>query len=115
AAVGPLSDCSYQFNFEATNPKGDNVDLSSKVPVGYTDSSPMSELTTLADDQTVGVGAPIILNFGSTVSEEFRDDVERRLSVEVTDEDGKKRKVEGSWGWLYDDPQSRLRFRRKDF
>src|SRR5699024_145600 len=36
-------------------------------------------------------------------------------SVEVTDEDGKKRKVEGSWGWLYDDPQSRLHFRPKDF
>ncbi|WP_298418521.1 Ig-like domain-containing protein [Brevibacterium sp.] len=110
-----VADSSYEVSATATTSDGDEVDLSAEVTVGDTDASPMSVRTTLADDQTVGVGAPIILNFGSTVSEEFRDDVERRLSVEVTDEDGKKRKVEGSWGWLYDDPQSRLHFRPKDF
>src|SRR5699024_6816970 len=105
----------YEVSASATTSDGDEVDLSADVSVGDTDASPLSVRTTLADDQTVGVGAPIILNFGSTVYEEFCDDVERRLSFEVTDEDGKMRKVGGYWGWLYDDPQSRLHFRPKDF
>ncbi|WP_246475930.1 L,D-transpeptidase [Brevibacterium renqingii] len=110
-----VADSSYEVHATATTSEGDEVELAAEVTVGATDASPMSVRTTLADDQTVGVAAPIILNFGSTVSEEYRDDIERRLSVEVTDEDGKKRKVKGSWGWLYDNPQSRLHFRPKEF
>ncbi|UVI36976.1 L,D-transpeptidase [Brevibacterium spongiae] len=110
-----VADSEYTVRATATTSDGEEVDLTTTVSVGATDGAPMSVRTTLADDQTVGVAAPIILNFGSTVSKEFRDDVERRLSVSVTDEDGKKRKVEGSWGWLYDDPQSRLHFRPKEF
>src|SRR5699024_604310 len=113
-----VADSSYEVSATATTPDGDEVDLSAEVTVGDTDASPMSVRTTLADDQTVGVGAPIILNFGSTVSEEFRDDVERRLSVEVTGvagADGREREVEGCGGALDDGAQSRLQCRPKDF
>ncbi|TGD13857.1 hypothetical protein EB836_01395 [Brevibacterium sp. S111] len=110
-----VADSEYTVEATATTPDGDEAELKTTVAVGATTAAPMSVRTTLADDQTVGVAAPIILSFGSTVSEDFRDDVERRLSVKVTDKDGKERKVEGSWGWLYDDPQSRLHFRPKEF
>ncbi|WP_258403388.1 Ig-like domain-containing protein, partial [Burkholderia multivorans] len=76
---------------------------------------PMAVRTVLSDDQKVGVAAPINLSFGSTVAKQYRDDVEHRLSVDVTDMDGKKREVEGSWAWLPDDPQSRLHFRPKEY
>lgn len=110
-----VADSEYTVKATATTAGGDEVDLNATVTVGASDGAPMSVRTTLGDDQTVGVAAPIMLNFGSTVSKEFRDDVERRLSVKVTDEDGNEREVEGSWGWLYDDPQSRLHFRPKEF
>ncbi|MGO3023193.1 MAG: L,D-transpeptidase [Brevibacterium sp.] len=115
STYGLVGDSEYTVKVTATTADGDEVDLDAMITVGASDGAPMSVRTTLADDQTVGVAAPIMLNFGSTVSEEFRDDVERRLSVKVTDEDGEEREVEGSWGWLYDDPQSRLHFRPKEF
>ena len=115
STFGLVADSEYTVNATATTADGDEVDLDATITVGASDGEPMSVRTTLSDDQTVGVAAPIMLNFGSTVSEDFRDDVERRLSVKVTDENGKERKVEGSWGWLYDDPQSRLHFRPKEF
>ena len=115
STYGLVADSEYTVKVTATAADGDEVDLDATVIVGASDGTPMSVRTTLADGQTVGVAAPIMLNFGSTVSEEFRDDVERRLSVKVTDENGEEREVEGSWGWLYDDPQSRLHFRPKEF
>ncbi|WP_228278201.1 L,D-transpeptidase [Brevibacterium limosum] len=115
SSYGLVADSEYTVKATATTDGGDEVDFDATITVGASDGAPMSVRTTLADDQTVGVAAPIMLNFGSTVSKEFRDDVERRLSVKVTDEDGRERKVDGSWGWLYDDPQSRLHFRPKEF
>ncbi len=110
-----VADSSYELTATATTPDGQEHEFSSTVDVKSTDASPMSVRTTISDDQTVGVGAPIILNFSATVAKKYRDDVERRLSVEVTDEDGKKRSVEGSWAWLPDDPESRLHFRPKEY
>jgi lipoprotein-anchoring transpeptidase ErfK/SrfK len=111
-----VADSGYTLKATATTPDGKEVDVTTDITVDDADtSSTMAVRTTLGDDQTVGVAAPIILSFGSTVSKEFRDDIEHRLSVKVTDKDGKERKVEGSWGWLYDDPQSRLHFRPKEF
>ncbi|MBM6591241.1 Ig-like domain-containing protein [Brevibacterium sp. RIT 803] len=115
SAYDLVADSTYELSATATSADGEEHDFTSTVKVAAGDASPMSVRTTLSDDQTVGVGAPIILSFGSTVSKQYRDDVERRLTVDVTDNDGKKRKVEGSWAWLPDDPQSRLHFRPKDF
>ncbi|MDN5909422.1 MAG: Ig-like domain-containing protein [Brevibacterium sp.] len=115
SAYDLVADSTYELSATATSADGEEHDFTSTVNVSAGDASPMSVRTTLADDQTVGVGAPIILNFGSTVAKQYRDDVEHRLSVKVTDNNGKKRKVEGSWAWLPDDPQSRLHFRPKEF
>ena len=115
SAYDLVADSTYELTATATSADGVEHDFTSTVKVSASDASPMSVRTTLADDQTVGVAAPIILNFGSTVSQAYRDDVEHRLSVKVTDKNGKKRTVEGSWAWLPDDPQSRLHFRPKEF
>lgn len=110
-----VGDSSYELTATATTTDGEDVDFTAKVQVAEAQGSPMAVRTILSDNQTVGVGAPVIFTFGSTVAKEYRDDVERRLSVKVTDKDGKKRKVKGSWAWLPDDPQSRLHFRPKEF
>ncbi|WP_009883192.1 L,D-transpeptidase [Brevibacterium aurantiacum] len=115
SAYDLVADSTYELSATATSADGEEVDFRSTVTVSAGDASPMAVRTILSDDQTVGVGAPIILTFGSTVAKKYRDDVEHRLSVKVTDNDGKKRKVEGSWAWLPDDPQSRLHFRPKEF
>ncbi|SMX77931.1 Lipoprotein-anchoring transpeptidase ErfK/SrfK [Brevibacterium sp. 239c] len=115
SAYDLVADSTYELSATATSAEGEEHEFTSTVNVSAGDASPMSVRTTLSDDQTVGVGAPIILSFGSTVAKKYRDDVEHRLSVKVTDKDGKKRKVEGSWAWLPDDPQSRLHFRPKEF
>lgn len=115
SAYDLVAESTYELSATATSADGEEHEFTSTVNVSAGDASPMSVRTILSDDQTVGVGAPIILTFGSTVAKKYRDDVERRLSVKVTDKDGKKRKVEGSWAWLPDDPQSRLHFRPKDF
>ena len=115
SAYDLVADSTYELSATATSADGEEHDFTSTVTVAATDASPMSVRTVLADDQTVGVGAPIVLNFDSTVAKQYRDDVEHRLSVRVTDKDGKKRTVEGSWAWLPDNPQSRLHFRPKEF
>ncbi|MCU7722894.1 Ig-like domain-containing protein [Actinoplanes sp. KI2] len=48
----------------------------------------------LADNQTVGVGMPLIIKFSRAIPVSFRDDVERRLTVTATPAQ------EGSWGWI---------------
>ncbi|WP_137825090.1 Ig-like domain-containing protein [Brevibacterium sp. 2SA] len=110
-----VADSTYEVSATATTPDGKDHDFEATATVAASDAEPMTMRTVLSDDQTVGVAAPIILTFGSTVAKEYRDDVEHRLSVDVTDEDGKKREVEGSWAWLPNDPESRLHFRPKEY
>lgn len=110
-----VADSTYEVSATATTPDGKDHDFEATATVAAADGEPMTMRTVLSDDQTVGVAAPIVLTFGSTVAKEYRDDVEHRLSVDVTDEDGKKREVEGSWAWLPNDPESRLHFRPKEY
>lgn len=87
----------------------------------YTDTVKTRELkkkekskfrSNIADDQTVGVAAPIIITFNTDVDEDYRDDVEERLKVTTNRDE----EVEGSWGWLADDAEgSRLHYRTKEF
>ena len=110
-----VASSTYEVTATATTPDGKDHDFTASATVDDSVGDPMAVRTVLSDDQTVGVAAPIILSFGSTVAKQYRDDVEHRLSVDVTDMDGKKREVEGSWAWLPDDPQSRLHFRPKEY
>lgn len=64
----------------------------------------------LADGQTVGVAAPIILQFDASIAEEDRAEVEKAVKVTTTPE------VEGSWGWLPDEVGgSRMHWRTKEY
>ncbi|PRC55582.1 L,D-transpeptidase, partial [Mycobacterium sp. ITM-2017-0098] len=51
----------------------------------------------LSDGQTVGVAAPVILQFDAAIAEEDRAEVEKALKVTTTPP------VEGSWAWLPDE------------
>ncbi|WP_030439794.1 L,D-transpeptidase [Actinoplanes subtropicus] len=60
----------------------------------------------LADNQTVGVGMPLIVKFSRAIPASYRDDVERRMTVTATPAQ------EGSWGWI---SPTEVHFRPKQF
>jgi len=64
----------------------------------------------LSDGQTVGVAAPIIMQFDAAIADEDRATVEKALSVTTTPP------VEGGWAWLPDEVGgSRAHWRTKEF
>jgi lipoprotein-anchoring transpeptidase ErfK/SrfK len=64
----------------------------------------------LADGQTVGVAAPVIIQFDAAIDDANRATVEKALKV-TTDQP-----VEGSWAWLPDEVGgSRVHYRTKDY
>jgi lipoprotein-anchoring transpeptidase ErfK/SrfK len=64
----------------------------------------------LADGQTVGVAAPIIIQFDAAISDAARPAVEKALKVTTVPP------VEGSWAWLPDEVGgSRVHYRTKDY
>ena len=64
----------------------------------------------LSDGQTVGIAAPIIMQFDASIDDAHRPDVERALTV-VTDPP-----TEGSWAWLPDEAEgSRLHWRTREY
>lgn len=64
----------------------------------------------LADGQTVGVAAPIIMQFDAAIAEEDRAEVEKALKVTTTPP------VEGGWAWLPDEVGgSRAHWRTKEY
>ena len=66
--------------------------------------------TTIGDGQTVGVAAPIMIQFNRPVPEASRAAVERALSVTTS------QPVTGSWAWLTDAyGGSRVHWRPKDY
>ena len=107
------------YTWEATTVTPDGAEHTSTGTVTTPETTAQEELTAntvIADDQTVGVGAPIVVTFNSTIPEDAREAIEARLSVDVTDADGEPVEVEGSWGWLYDvDGISRVHYRPKEF
>ncbi|GGQ69031.1 hypothetical protein GCM10010166_43510 [Couchioplanes caeruleus subsp. azureus] len=48
----------------------------------------------LGDNQTVGVGMPLMISFGRAIPEKYRDDVQRRMQVTATPAQ------EGTWHWV---------------
>jgi len=60
----------------------------------------------LADDAVVGVGMPLIVNFGRSVPKSMRDDVQRRMSVKSTPAQT------GAWNWV---SGSQVQYRPKTF
>ncbi|SCG66817.1 L,D-transpeptidase [Micromonospora halophytica] len=60
----------------------------------------------LGDGQVVGVGMPLIVRFGRAVPQDYRDDVQRRMSVTSTPAQ------EGIWHWA---SPTEVRYRPKEF
>ncbi|PZG00161.1 L,D-transpeptidase [Micromonospora deserti] len=60
----------------------------------------------LGDGQTVGVGMPLIVKFSRPVPEDYRDDVQRRMTV--TSQPAQ----EGIWHWV---SPTEIRYRAKEF
>ncbi len=64
----------------------------------------------LSDGQTVGIAAPIIMQFDAAIAEADRPTVEKALSVTTTPP------VEGGWAWLPDEAGgSRVHWRTKEY
>lgn len=64
----------------------------------------------LSDGQTVGVAAPIILQFDASIDDADRATVEKSLSVTTNPP------TEGSWAWLPDEAAgSRVHWRSKEY
>ncbi|WP_286955970.1 Ig-like domain-containing protein [Brevibacterium sp. UBA7493] len=116
SSYGLAGNADYEWTATTVTPDGATHEASGTITTTEPQGRSARIFTVIGDDQEVGVAAPIIVNIGATVPESYRDDIEHRLSVEVTDEDGKEREVEGSWGWLYDtDGISRVHYRPKEF
>ncbi|MCI4064610.1 Ig-like domain-containing protein [Micromonospora sp. R77] len=60
----------------------------------------------LADNQVVGVGMPLIVKFSRAIPQDYRDDVQRRMSVTA------KPAQEGIWHWV---SPTEVRYRPKEF
>ncbi|MFG1802142.1 Ig-like domain-containing protein [Micromonospora carbonacea] len=60
----------------------------------------------LGDDQVVGVGMPLIVKFSRAIPEDYRDDVQRRMTVTSTPAQ------EGIWHWV---SPTEIRYRPKEF
>jgi lipoprotein-anchoring transpeptidase ErfK/SrfK len=64
----------------------------------------------LSDGQTVGIAAPIIVQFDAAIADEDRAEVEKALKVTTTPE------VEGGWAWLPDEEGgSRVHWRTREY
>ncbi|WP_027658956.1 L,D-transpeptidase [Salinispora fenicalii] len=60
----------------------------------------------LGDGQVVGVGMPLIVKFGRDIPEEYRDDVQRRMTVTAAPAQ------EGVWHWV---SPTEVRYRPREF
>ncbi len=100
---------SYEWVGSVVGEDGKAVPLSGS----FTTVTPVTEVNgrfQLADGQTVGVAAPIILQFDAAIAEGDRAEVEKALKVTTTPA------VEGSWAWLPDEVGgSRVHYRTKDY
>ncbi|MDG4663485.1 Ig-like domain-containing protein [Mycobacterium sp. 236(2023)] len=100
---------SYEWAGSAVGQDGKAVSLEGS----FTTVTPETEVNgqfQLSDGQTVGVAAPIILQFDASIAEDDRAEVEKALKVTTTPP------VEGSWAWLPDEVGgSRAHWRTKEY
>ncbi|MEH3139020.1 MAG: Ig-like domain-containing protein [Mycobacterium kyogaense] len=86
---------------------------SAPVKASFTTVNPTTQVNgqfQLSDGQTVGVAAPIILQFDAAIADEDRATVEKAVKVTTTPQ------VEGSWAWLPDEVGgSRMHWRTKEY
>ncbi|MGW0038314.1 L,D-transpeptidase [Gordonia sp. NPDC003376] len=120
SVAGTLSD--DRTTFTVTEPLGYGTTYTWKgtaigqdrmtVPVEgtFTTLEPQTQINlvvNVADGQEVGIAAPLILKFDSTVTD--KEAVEKALTITTTPE------TEGAWAWLGEDNGSRVHWRPKEY
>ena len=100
-------DATYSWSGSAVGHDGKAIPLAGK----FTTVSPSKKIGggfQLADGQTVGVAAPIIIQFDAPISDKVA--VEKALTITTTPP------VEGSWAWLPDEAQgARIHYRTREY
>jgi lipoprotein-anchoring transpeptidase ErfK/SrfK len=106
--IEPLGyDATYTWSGSAVGHDGKAIPVTGK----FTTVSPTKKIGgafQLADGQTVGVAAPIIIQFDSPISDKAA--VEKALTVTTNPP------VDGSWAWLPDEAQgARIHYRSREY
>ncbi|BCB84905.1 hypothetical protein Psuf_022180 [Phytohabitans suffuscus] len=83
----------YTVTINATGADGKPATTTSSFTTMAKPSKVVRVSSFLGENQTVGVGMPLIVRFGRAVPEDYRDDVQRRLFVQSTPQQ------EGIWHW----------------
>jgi lipoprotein-anchoring transpeptidase ErfK/SrfK len=108
ASAPPKFTTTYQFTGTASSSGG-----TTPITGTFTTATPkryVTASTTIGDDQTVGVAAPIMIQFNRSIAVAERAGVEKALQVTTSVP------VTGSWGWLPDAyGGSRVHWRPKDY
>jgi lipoprotein-anchoring transpeptidase ErfK/SrfK len=100
-------DAAYAWSGSAVGHDGKAIPVAGKLTT-VAPSKTISGGFQLADGQTVGVAAPIIIQFDSPISDKAA--VERALTVTT------EPPVEGSWAWLPDEAEgSRVHWRSREY
>jgi lipoprotein-anchoring transpeptidase ErfK/SrfK len=100
-------DATYQWSGSAVGHDGKAIPVKGKFST-VTPSKKIGGGFQLADGQTVGVAAPIIIQFDAPISDKAA--VEKALNI-TTDPP-----VEGSWAWLPDESQgARVHYRSREY
>jgi lipoprotein-anchoring transpeptidase ErfK/SrfK len=100
-------DATYTWSGSAVGHDGKAVPVAGKITT-VTPTKKIGGAFQLADGQTVGVAAPIIIQFDAPIGDKAA--VERALAVTTTPP------VEGSWAWLPDEAQgSRAHWRTREY
>ncbi|WP_422753114.1 Ig-like domain-containing protein [Micromonospora sp. WMMD708] len=96
----------YTATVTATGEDGKPATATSTFTVMAKPDNQVRVTSFLGDNQVVGVGMPLIVKFGRAVPEDYRDDVQRRMTVTSTPAQ------EGVWHWV---SPTEVRYRPKEF
>jgi lipoprotein-anchoring transpeptidase ErfK/SrfK len=84
----------YTATVTATGDDGRPATVSNNFTTMAKPSKQLQISSFLGDGQVVGVGMPLIVKFGRPIPEDYRDDVQRRMTVKATPAQ------EGTWRWI---------------
>ena len=97
---------SYTATVTATGDDGLPVTATSAFTVMKQPSKQVRIISFLGDDQTVGVAMPLIVKFGRAIPEQYRAELQRRMTVTSSPAQ------EGVWHWV---SPTEVRYRPKEF
>ncbi|MEU4694239.1 Ig-like domain-containing protein [Actinoplanes sp. NPDC023714] len=96
----------YTVTLSTPEAEGKNNTVSSTFTTMKKPANLVRVTSFLGDNQTVGVGMPLIMKFGRAIPEKYRAEVERRMVVTATPAQ------EGTWRWI---SSTEVHFRPKNY